>query len=353
MSDTEANRDSSNARFIATTIFFATASVLMWFGGAALDMIRSERMQKLAIDLLWLHSRGMIQLEKFGQWTYDEFENVKYCVDNINWLKSKVNNLTSTARKEPEAESWVQSCKLLCETNTPSQYSENYQILTENENISDTFNSAMQSISTTSDCTNGLIMMKQHNKYVVRTCDVDTNSIVGNDYQLSSFKPMSISYIHSQMDEPVSITLPTNMWCVDNQLFSPIFVRRCLEYIEDRFIFNGKYTIQIIDSNVNIYTIHPYEYIRVHDDSIEVISVLKEEHADTGSEHTDTGSEHTDTGSEHADDVESEHTDTGSEHVDDVESEHADTGSEHADDVESEQELEEIENVINYITDDE
>jgi hypothetical protein len=139
------------------------------------------------------------------------------------------------------------------------------------------------------------------------------------------------------MDEPVSITLPTNMWCVDNQLFSPIFVRRCLEYIEDRFIFNGKYTIQIIDSNVNIYTIHPYEYIRVHDDSIEVISVLKEEHADTGLEHADTGSEHADTGLEHAD--------TGSEH--------ADTGSEHADDVESEQEPEQIENVINYITDDE
>jgi len=337
----------SKAGGLATTIFFATASVLMWFGGAALDMIRSERMQMLAIDLLWLHSRGMIQLENFGQWTYDEFENVKYCVDNMNWLKSKVNDFTSVARKEPEAEYWVQSCKLLCETNTPSRYYENYQILTENENISDTFNSVMQSISTTSDCTNGLILMKQHNKYMVRTCDVDTNSIVGNDYQLSSFKPMSISYIHSQMDEPVSITLPTNMWCVDNQLFSPIFVRRCLEYIEDSFIFDGKYTIQIIDSSVNIYTIHPYEYIRVQDDSIEVISVLKEEDADdVESEHADTGSEHADTGSEHAD--------TGSEHAD-TGSEHADTGSEHADDVESEQELEleQIENIINYITDDE
>ena len=261
---------------VASIVIYTTTSLLSWFGGAAMDIVQSERSQKLAIDILWLHSRGMIQLEKFGQWSYDEFEHVKYCVDHITWLREQVEILTSTAKREPGTTRWIQSCKLLHENNIPNHYFEHYQFISD-EHAFTSYNDALQSIATTSNSENGMVIMKKNEHYLVRLSNTTENMSIEKELNESSFRPMSISYSHPQMDESIMITLPDGIWCVGNDLFSPVFVRRCLEYQNQFFVFDDQYSIQIIDNNVNVFSIDKNQYARVQDKTIEFISISKNE----------------------------------------------------------------------------
>ena len=268
---------------VASIVIYTTTSLLSWFGGAAMDIIQSERSQKLAIDLLWLHSRGMIQLEKFGQWSYDEFEHVKYCIDHITWLREQIDSLISTTKREPGTSRWIQSCKLLHENNIPNHYFEHYQFISD-EDAFTIYNDALQSIATTPNSENGMVILKQNEQYLVRLSN--TSDILHKEKRvtLSDFRPMSISYSHPQMDESIIITLPEGMWYVGNELFSPVFVRRCLEYQNQFFVFDDQYSIQIIDSNVNIFSIGKKQYVRVQDKTIEFISVSNDELSDSDDE---------------------------------------------------------------------
>jgi hypothetical protein len=316
---------------VTSIVIYTTTSVMSWFGCAAMDIVKSERSQKLAIDLLWLHSRGMIQLEKFGQWTYDEFEHVQYCVDHITWLREQIEILTSNAKREPGSDQWVQSCKLVHENNIPKQYFEHYQFIS-GENAFNLYNDALQSIATTSNSANSMVILKQNEQYLVRLSNTSENLSKEKELNKSEFRPMSISYSHPQMDESIMITLPAGMWYVGNELFSPIFVRRCLEYQNHFFVFDDRYSIQIIDSNVNLYSIGINQYARVQDKTIEFISLSKDELSDSDDEHSekeDEPSENEDESSEKEDEP-SENEDESSEKEDEP-SEKEDEPSENED----------------------
>jgi len=60
------------------------------------------------------------------------------------------------------------------------------------------------------------------------------------------------------------------MWVIGNELFTPCFVRRCLEYQETPFVFSKNYEIAIMDANVNTITFNQEQYIEVSSDNIEI-----------------------------------------------------------------------------------
>ena len=64
---------------------------------------------------------------------------------------------------------------------------------------------------------------------------------------------------------------------VGNELFSPVFVRRCLEYQSDCYDFSYDYTIEIIDSNADIITLNSNQYILVEKNTVSVKDIDCEE----------------------------------------------------------------------------
>jgi len=67
--------------------------------------------------------------------------------------------------------------------------------------------------------------------------------------------------------------LPNEMYCVNNSIFSKAFVRRSLEYQEKPFVFDDRYTIDIIDSNVTMHTMTKNEYMKILVDEFKIISL--------------------------------------------------------------------------------
>lgn len=262
--------------FGASTVIHSAVNVASWVMGAFVDIAKSERMQKLALDMLWLHSRAMIQLENMGKWAYREFESVKYCVDKIQLFNGKLRDFTSRAKREPVAARWIQTCKLNKIPPAPDRFFENYQIISEEDDYSVAFSNASQSISNNTTRENGIIVMKNNDWYAVRLCS-SVDIPPGLCGTTSGFRPMSISYSHPELTESIEIQLHEGFWCIGNELFSPAFMRRYLEYQELAFICDEQYSIQIIDSNVNIHNVKPNQYIRVDHDNISILLFEDEE----------------------------------------------------------------------------
>ena len=79
---------------------------------------------------------------------------------------------------------------------------------------------------------------------------------------------MSITYQAKNSDDIIDIELDDKMWCIGNELFSPSFVRRCLEYQETDFKFSINYELKIMDANINIITLNNNKYIEVDENEI-------------------------------------------------------------------------------------
>jgi hypothetical protein len=72
---------------------------------------------------------------------------------------------------------------------------------------------------------------------------------------------LTIQYIHPNQPQPVSIVLPKGMYTVGNQLFSSVFILRCLKYQTQPFYFDENYRLKIIDSDINMIELTNDQYI--------------------------------------------------------------------------------------------
>ena len=70
--------------------------------------------------------------------------------------------------------------------------------------------------------------------------------------QRSCAKFLSIEYIHPDMKNSIELTLDNSWFIAGNELFMPTFVLRELKYQSQPFIFDARYTIAIMDSDINM-----------------------------------------------------------------------------------------------------
>jgi len=93
------------------------------------------------------------------------------------------------------------------------------------------------------------------------------------DISLSSRKMLSVFYKHPELNDSIQLEIPEKMLLVDNQLFNPTFVFRCLQRQNVFTPFDDKYTIQIMDSEIDEYTIQYGQFLLVNKDSFEIKSI--------------------------------------------------------------------------------
>jgi hypothetical protein len=89
----------------------------------------------------------------------------------------------------------------------------------------------------------------------------------------SNIRFLSIEYCHPGIDEPIQLVLEKD-WCiVSNEIFTYTHVFRMLQYqvSEEEYIFDERYFLKLIDSNINILEITSGQYIRLESDDYTVI----------------------------------------------------------------------------------
>ena len=90
------------------------------------------------------------------------------------------------------------------------------------------------------------------------------------EISLCNRKMLSVFYMHPELTDSFQLKIPEEMLLVNNQLLNPTFVFRCLQ-IQNIFTpFDNRYTIQIMDSEIDEYNIQYGQFLQVNKDSFEV-----------------------------------------------------------------------------------
>jgi len=102
-----------------------------------------------------------------------------------------------------------------------------------------------------------------------------TNSGVideGNIPVSSSIRFLSVEYTHPEMAEPIQLTLEKE-WCIaGNEILGNIHILRLLEYeyIKSEYIFDDKYVVNVIDSNICVFQICRGQFIRMEENDYQI-----------------------------------------------------------------------------------
>ena len=264
----------SYAEYGARQLYFLLANSFDWIYDTANNILASEQSKMIGLNLLWSVSKMCVYAERLGAHLYNSNNYIRDAVDIFSRIKCSINNLTLNVRTETTRKNWVHVCRVAQKSDKNFAYFELYDIFNDDITASSCEASLLNTYDSILNATNEYIdtciIMKYSNRYFVSLCSHDISKpIVPSPLDMIMNTPISISYNHPAISESIELTIPIEMYCVGNHLFSAAFVRRCLEYQQLPFVFDERYTLTIIDTNVTLHTVSSTEYITVTADGIE------------------------------------------------------------------------------------
>ena len=264
---------------------------IQWTMNMGEQCMQNEHVQAFALCSLMAYSKTMVQLERTGQWFYDQNQIVRAPVDAVWWLREHIAFLLSNRKLEPNSPYWMNVCRLTIpnDRQRKTDYFETYNVnpyphIDEMQlTFGDTFTSVntkdyvSQSAAYTDDT---IIILKtetlnQTPVYKVVLCNGLARDIPDvTNLQLSRMRLLSVGYNHPMLKEPILLEIPREMLVVGNELLSPVFVRRCLEYQGYGTEFRLDYWIHVIDGAINQYRLSNMEFLWIGVDGVGVGSLV-------------------------------------------------------------------------------
>jgi hypothetical protein len=273
----------------------------------AFSMSRQERMQQK----VYIFEKIQTLFVRFGLFLLNQTSQLRYYLEkyyeNDPMVKEYVDKISNTInyyqafitgkKVEPDNDFWtchlsIQEIVSSEDVNETPEYKldENYQIVDFDKDFDDLIEfeqKIKESIITTYQYLSNIydgnslrehtIIGKTSSYYFVYYINQKTqkkNPLI--IFEKSLIKFLSIQYIHSQCN-PIPINIPESMITVGNELFSPSFVLRYLQYQDMPYHFDYEYKIQIIDDNINEVELNSSQYIILGKHRYEVKTISVEE----------------------------------------------------------------------------
>lgn len=86
---------------------------------------------------------------------------------------------------------------------------------------------------------------------------------------------LSISYHHPNMNEPIDLNLDKCYFIQNNEILSACFILMFLSYQSQPYYFDNKYTIKLMDNDLNEITLQNNQFIRLLDKGYEIVTLKK------------------------------------------------------------------------------
>jgi len=261
-------------------LYFLLSDSFHWIYDTTNNILASEQCKTLGLNLLWTASKLCVYTERLGAHLYNSNNYIRDAVDLFSRVKCAINNLTLNVRTETTRKNWVHVCRVAQKSDKNFAYFELYDIFNDDITASTCESSLLNTydsiLNASNEYVDTCIIMKHSNRYFVSLCSHYIGKpVVPSPLDMIMNAPISISYNHPAISESIELTIPIEMYCVGNHLFSAAFVRRCLEYQQIPFVFDDRYTLTIIDTNVTIHTVSSTEYITVTADGIEKMAMKR------------------------------------------------------------------------------
>ena len=116
-----------------------------------------------------------------------------------------------------------------------------------------------------------LLTMKTGDKYIYKICNRWNTWCDEFSDELSKVKFLNIEYFHPENEKSITIEMDRNGYVVGNEILSNTFIKRALEYMNHRKSFDMRYTLKIMDNNLDSVVLKSDEYILLEHDSYKII----------------------------------------------------------------------------------
>lgn len=245
--------------------------------------ITTKDVYSMAFDFLMTYSKWVEYTRKKGILLYNTNNHVKYITDHFLYFFQCAIGILYNFRIEPMDESWLCSSILLkpdhtLNTTTKIAYLETYDTIeytTDEEIISMKLNNAYELITNVknkNDAYECMVMIKIKDKYV-HYCNKRDDDSLSINLNTGMVKPcfLSIEYTHPKMKNGIFLELKKGMYHINNTLFSPIFVKRLLEYQTASYYFDMDYKLNILDNNVGMFSLSSNQFVRLTKSNYDII----------------------------------------------------------------------------------
>jgi len=257
------------ALFAKNVIVAGTARVVT----KSVEISETEFFQNTASTVIFEYSRLQTNIYLWSKDVYQEYYAVRMIVDAAVFMKETYTSLTSRKRLEPPG-NWVQVCSTHHLTrgyhigDGKPIYTESYRVIQAAIDLESYFqtsyenNRELRVENKDYENSDALIIARSNDKYRILRCYV---KLVPSVFPLepSNVKFLSVEYFATPESTPLVLQIPKTMCIVNNELFSPGFIRRALEYQDEPFDFDLGYTLKIMDQSFNQVEIDQTKYIRL------------------------------------------------------------------------------------------
>ena len=252
--------------------------------------IKETLMQKLEINNVYEKCFKVIntyaaQKEKvmgFIKKIYNSDPKIKTLIVNVVYLIKYAYCSTYGQRIEPMNDKWI-CISVLLKRNASFigeefNYNETYEfvntddILDPLKEMSDNISSIVESTNNTLE---GMITMKIGEKYINRIFFNKNEPKMETEMPLvpSKHRLISVKYKHPNMDESIFIDIDKEYYYTNNEILSPLFIKRYLEYQHLIYDFDMNYELEIMDNDINTYVINSKQYILLADNTYTIKNI--------------------------------------------------------------------------------
>jgi len=205
---------------------------------------------------------------------YETNPKIQKITDHFIYFLKYVYSAISNQKIEPMKTNWICTSVLMKRnTNLVGEeiyFNETYEYMNTNE-FMDPLNESCGDISSIVDSSDnileGMITMKMGDQYINRIFFNKNEAKVETELPLvpSKHRFISVKYKHPNMDEPIFIDIDTQYYYANNEILSPLFVKRYLEYQPLTYDFDMDYELEVMDNDINNYKITSKQYILLAD----------------------------------------------------------------------------------------
>jgi hypothetical protein len=271
-SDLEVMQESirSIVEVIKTVIIAGTA----WAVIKVVEFSETELFQNAMSSAIFECSRIQTNIYLWSKEVYQEYYVAKVIIDAAVFAKETYVSYTSRKRLEPSG-NWVQICSSHYLTrgyhigDGAPIYTESYRPFQDSIDLEPYFQTCYENNrdlcvdNKEYENRDALIIARLNDKYRVLRCATAAHKPSVFPMESSTVHFLSAEYFAKKESAPIVLQIPKTMYISNNELFSPGFVRRALEYQNDPFEFNANYIIKIMDSNLNQFELDQTKYIRL------------------------------------------------------------------------------------------
>ena len=125
-------------------------------------------------------------------------------------------------------------------------------------------------------CYDFLVLLKYKNFYISRVGIYEgIKNLRKEDFKTEKVAKsiLMVEYTHPRMAKSIILNIDTGYFIENNEILSPMFIYRALNYQTSTFIFDYGYKLTVMDSNIKTFTIDSKNFILIKKNGYEIINI--------------------------------------------------------------------------------